>query len=161
MTKIHFEEEQRMTQWWLWLFLIALVGFFLYAIYKQLIVGEPFGENPMSDTGLIIFSVFIIGIVLLFLAIRLRTSIDEKGIQMTYRPFGVKKLASWEEMESVDIVKYGFVGYGIRWGSSYGTVYNVKGNKGIAITLKNGKKYLIGTQQPEAVSSMLKEIPSK
>lgn len=161
MTNIHFEEEQRMTQWWIWLFLIALAGFFLYAVYKQLIVGEPFGQNPLSDTGLIIFSAVIIGVVLLFLTIRLQTRIDEKGIQMNYAPFGVKKMAVWEEMESADVVKYGFVGYGIRWGSSHGTVYNVKGNKGIAIVLKNGKKYLIGTQQPETVSTLLKEFLSK
>lgn len=156
-----FREEQRMTQWWLWLFLIGLVSFFVYALYQQLYLGAPFGQNPMSNTGLVVFSIFIIGIVMLFVSIRLKTQINGQGIEMSYRPFGIRKMAAWEDIESAQVVRYGFVGYGIRWGSRYGTVYNVNGNKGIAIQLKSGKKYLIGTQQPEAVSALLEQITSK
>ena len=44
------------------------------------------------------------------------------------------------KLKSAKIVNYGFVGYGIRLGSQYGTIYNVNGNKGFAIELSNGKK---------------------
>ena len=37
--------------------------------------------------------------------------------------------------------------YGIRLGSKYGTVYNMSGDKGLAIELNNGKKFVIGTQK--------------
>ena len=57
------------------------------------------------------------------------------------------------------VAEYG--GWGIRYGKS-GSAYNMRGNRGIQLELKNGKEFLIGTQQPEpfmqAVRSVSKEI---
>lgn len=44
---------------------------------------------------------------------------------------------------------------GIRFGSKYGTAYNMKGNYGLAIKLKNGQKFLIGTQKVEELGQFL------
>lgn len=57
---------------------------------------------------------------------------------MNFSPF-LKKSVKWKEIKTVKIVKHDFMGYGIRLGSEYGTVYNTKGNKGLAIELKTGK----------------------
>ncbi|WP_260402681.1 MULTISPECIES: phosphoethanolamine transferase domain-containing protein [Aequorivita] len=64
--KIVFKEEQKFTQWWLWLILIGIGVLPIIGIYKQLIIEEKFGDNPMSDLGLIIFSIFIFGLITLF-----------------------------------------------------------------------------------------------
>ena len=56
--KTEFKEEQKFNQWWLWLILIPMGVLPLIGIYKQLILGEKLGDNPMSDlSGLIIFAV--------------------------------------------------------------------------------------------------------
>lgn len=48
------------------------------------------------------------------------------------------------------VINYGFVGgWGIRLWTKYGTVYNVSGNKGLFIKLKNGKTMVIGTQKSQ------------
>ena len=52
-----FKEKQKFTQWWLWLFLIGFGLFQVYGLFKQLIIGEDFGDKPMSDIGLIIFTI--------------------------------------------------------------------------------------------------------
>lgn len=53
-----------------------------------------------------------------------------------------------KDIKSAKVVNYGFVGgWGIRLWTAYGTVYNIKGNKGLAIELFNGEKFLIGTQK--------------
>ena len=75
--KTEFKEEQKFTQWWLWLILIPIGILPIFGIYKQLILGEQFGDKPMSDLGLIIFSVFIFSLIGLFLKMKLKTSIDK------------------------------------------------------------------------------------
>lgn len=86
---------------------------------------------------------------------RLETKIDEKGIYMSYFPF-VRKNISWDEIAEAQVVCYGFVGgWGIRFWTKYGTLYNVKGNMGLAIQLKNNKKMCIGTQQPTEMQKIV------
>ena len=146
--RINFKEEQKFTQWWFIWLLIVLIGTIpIYGIYKQLILGEEFGNNPMSDTGLIVFSVLMFALIGLFGLLKLKTTIDENEIRMSFFPF-VKKKIKWDEIKNAEVVNYGFVGgWGIRVATKYGTVYNVRGNKGLAIELTNGKKFLIGTQK--------------
>jgi hypothetical protein len=143
--KIDFKEEQKFTQCWLWIILIGIGIVPIFGIYKQIILGEKFGDKPMSDFGLILFCLFTFSIIALFWFMRLKTEIDQDEIRINFYPF-VKKQINWKEIKSAEIVNYGFVGYGIRFWTKYGTVYNTKGNKGLAIELLNGSKLLIGTQ---------------
>ena len=72
---------------------------------------------------------------------QLKTTVDRNGIEMRFVPFIYKKI-TWNEIESAEVLNYGFVGgWGIRLWTKYGTVYNIKGNKGLAIKLKNGKQF--------------------
>ncbi|WP_297798579.1 hypothetical protein [uncultured Eudoraea sp.] len=155
--KVFFKEEQKFTQWWLWLILIGVGLLPIYGMYKQLILGEQFGDNPMSDPGLIIFAVFVFGIIALFWFMQLKTRIDEREIRINFFPF-VHKNVKWNDIKSAKIVNYGFVGgWGIHLWTQYGTVYNIKGNKGLAIELKNGKKFLLGTQKENELSEVIKK----
>jgi hypothetical protein len=156
--KIKFKEEQKFSQWWLWIIIVTIGIIPIYGIYKQLILGVKFGNNPMSDLGLIIFSIFIFALIWLFLIMKLKTTIDEHEIQMSFFPF-VKKKINWSEIKKADVVNYGFVGgWGIRLWTKYGTVYNMKGNKGLAIELLNGKKILIGTQKEAELRRVVKKL---
>lgn len=53
--KKEFKEEQKFTQWWLWIPLIGIGLIPIYGIYKQLFLKEQFGTKPLSDLGLILF----------------------------------------------------------------------------------------------------------
>ena len=56
-------------------------------------------------------------------------------------------------------MNYGCVGgWGIRLWTKYGTIYNIKGNKGLAVKLLSGKKFLIGTQKGNELSEIVKKI---
>lgn len=156
--KTEFTEEQKFTQWWLWLILIAIGMLPVYGIYKQLIIGEDFGSKPLSNIGLIIFSVFVFCFILLFYFMRLITEIDQQEIRMRFFPF-VQKSIPWSEIKDAKLVNYGFVGgWGIRLWTSYGTVYNTKGDKGLAIELLDGKKFLIGTQREADLQKFLERL---
>ena len=155
--KIQFSEKQKFTQWWFWLILIGLGTIAVYGVIKQLFLGEQFGSKPMSNSGIIIFALCVFGFIYFIRYITLITKINEDGIKMRFVPF-VKKSIKWSELESVKIVNYGFVGYGVRLGSKYGTVYNINGNKGLVIELKNGKKFMIGTQKEAELKNRLEKM---
>jgi hypothetical protein len=152
-----FKEKQRFTQWWLWLILIPIGVLPVVGIFQQLILGEEFGDNPMSNFGLILFAVFVFALLGLFLMMRLKTEIDQNEIRMSFIPF-VKKRIKWTEIKKAEVVNYGFVGgWGIRLSIEYGTVYNIKGNMGLAIELRNGKRFVIGTQREEELRKIVEE----
>ncbi|HLV92373.1 MAG TPA: hypothetical protein VKX34_04560 [Aequorivita sp.] len=156
--KIQFKEEQKFTQWWLWLILIGIGVMPIIGIYKQIIIGGTYGDNPMSYLGLTIFSLLIYGIIALFLFMRLKTEITQDEISVKFIPF-TKRQVNWKEVKSAQIVNYGFVGgWGIRFGTKYGIVYNTRGNKGLAIELLNGKKFLVGTQKESELNLTLQKI---
>lgn len=151
-SKIIFKERQVFTQWWLYLIIcLPLVIVFMGVDFSQ------FTED-ISKSGNISFSlihlpngfwIILIEVILLFLFFRLgglTTQIDCEKIKLKHLIF-FRRTIYWKDIESVETVKYGFVGYGIRLTTSYGSVYNVKGNQGIALYFKNGAKCLIGTQR--------------
>lgn len=149
-----FTETQRFSQWWLWILIGGITALIGYGFVQQVLLGMPFGDKPMSDIGLTIFTTVMIGFLIFFASMRLRTRIDGEGIQMRYTPF-INRKYKWSEIQSVEVLQYGFVGYGIRYGSKHGIVYNVNGNKGLAIKLKSGKQFVIGTQRPEELQGFL------
>ena len=152
-----FNEEQRFTQWWLWLILISIGILPVVGIFKQLFLGEEFGDKSMSDFGLIFFAVFVFALLGLFLMMRLKTEIDQSEIRVSFFPF-VKKSVKWREIKKAEVLNYGFVGgWGIRLSFKYGTVYNIKGNMGLAIELRNGKRFVIGTQREKELGSIVEK----
>lgn len=155
--KERFVETQKFTQWWLWVFLLAMACIPVYGLIQQLIMDQPFGNKPMSDTGLIVFGIGYMALLGFFWYMELRTEIDPRGIRFRLRPFSPRHFR-WDEIERVETLTYGFVGYGLRLSPKYGTVYNVRGNKGLAIHLKNGRRYLVGTQYPERIEETLKAL---
>tara|TARA_R110002012_G_scaffold322108_1_gene555961 strand:- start:79430 stop:79921 length:492 start_codon:yes stop_codon:yes gene_type:complete len=155
--KILFSEQQKFTQWWLWFILIAplvIIGATILPANLHIPNPESFSFHLAASSDIWISLIIMVMVLLLFLGMRLSTTIDKESIAIHFFPF-FKKSWNWSEIEEIKLVTYGFVGYGIRISSTYGMVYNVKGNKGLAMRLKSGKKYLIGTQNPEALQHIL------
>lgn len=158
---IVFKEIQKFTQWWLWFILIGITMIPVFGIYKQIFLGETFGDKPMSDIGLILFLGFMLLFLFLFWTLKMITIIDENSISIKFFPLANKKI-EWREVQTAEIVNYGFVGgWGVRLGTKYGTVYNTAGNKGLALILNNGKKICIGTQQEEELKKVVGEIRNR
>ncbi len=82
--KTEFKEEQKFTQWWFWLIFIGVALIPVYGIYRQIILGEVFGNKPMSDTGLIVFAIISFGLLVLFWFFKLKTEIDEKKYELIF-----------------------------------------------------------------------------
>lgn len=153
-----FKEQQKFTQWWLWVVLVVIGCLPIIGIYKQLITGAKFGSKPMSNTELSLVSLLVFGVIILFWIIKLETKINTNEVKMRFFPF-IKKEVLCKDIKSAKVVNYGFVGgWGIRLWTAYGTVYNIKGNKGLAIELFNGEKFLIGTQKENELKIIVEKI---
>jgi len=164
MSKHYFKEEQGFNRPVVWAIFIALFSTamipFVIGINQQLIQGEPWGDNPMSDTGLIVSAVLVfllmIGLVFLFVKTRLIVEVKEDGIRYSYPPLINKKrdllksrIDRFELRKYRPVIEYG--GWGVKMGSrKWGKAYNVNGNMGMQFYLKDGAKILFGTQRGEA-----------
>ena len=159
-----FSENQRFSQWWLWLLLIGLTGLILYGIIQQLIFGIPFGTKPASDAGLVLTLVIPVSLLALFIALRLETRITRDGIYVRFLPFQKTfRYHSWANLSKSYVRKYSAImeygGWGIRFGFlGKGSALNVSGNKGLQLITIDGKKMLIGTRKPEEITETLRKL---
>lgn len=162
-----YTEKQKFSQAWLWMLIIFTVllttAIFGAGIYVQLIKGRSFGNNPMSDTGLIIASCLIMAfnfaLLWLFGAGNLKTLIDDRGIHYRFFPFHLRfHHIRWNELESLEVITYkpirDYGGWGIRVGKA-GKAYNISGDKGLRLVFRNRKRLLIGTNRAEELKQFL------
>ena len=160
--EILFSEQQRFKQWWVWLILLGVNGLLLFGVYKQIIGRQPYGDNPMSDTGLLITTGIIILSTLSFYWLRLDTQIKMDGIYVRFIPFRLSfRHYSWEQIQKAyvrqyqPILEYG--GWGIR-GFGRNRALNVSGNQGLQLQFTDDKKLLIGTNKPVEINEILVKL---
>jgi hypothetical protein len=167
MSRIYFKEEQKFTQIWIWMLLLALSGIWIWQLVQQVFMGIPFGNNPTSDLGIILTGIFPLLTIILFRLLTLETVINEEGVQYRFRPFQRKpKVIKAGDILRYEVKKYSplknYGGWGVRYGSSKnGNAYNVSGNQGVLFEFKNGKKFLLGTQKPSEIRSALERLMKK
>jgi len=153
-----FEEKQRYTQWWLWsaiaIAALSVMGIFIHALYVQLVLGEPWGDKPMSNEALIGLSLFNISAMVLMLLVFfnavLEITVDKGGISYRYFPIiRTPRRIGREDVQAYEVKKYFLRGYGIKRDLRGNRTINVKGHMGIEITTYDGKRLLLGTQKPD------------
>jgi hypothetical protein len=160
--EIIYTERQKFNQWWLWLILAVINGIFLFGLIKQLIFGQQFGDNPLSNAGLALLTLGFLAFTFLFYTFGLYTKIDKHGIYFRFIPFhGSFKFYPWEKISNLKICRYKalseYGGWGIRGGRN-GTAYTVSGDDGIEIELRSSNKILIGTRKPEEVQKIIEVL---
>lgn len=164
MKDILFLERQRFKQWWIWLILLFLNGLLIFGVIKQVIIGQQFGDEPTSDSALMILTAILLIISFLLLNFQLTTIITEEGVFVRFFPFHFRyREFYWDNLLKVFVRTYKpiseYGGWGLRYGIlGEGKAYNISGNKGIQLVLKNGPKILIGTNRPDEVSEVLNSL---
>ena len=151
-----FKEEQRFTQWWMW----ALISIAPFAILLIVYFASEEVRSKTTEWLLSVIGTCVLLPLVLFLSMRLDTKITPEGIHYRFRPFHLRDRAiPWSEIAKVylriyrPIAEYG--GWGIKGGFGSGTAYNVKGNLGLQIELKSGKRILLGTQRGTEIEKSL------
>jgi hypothetical protein len=149
--EILFQETQKFNQWWLCIIFMGIV-----LISLSLFNWDNDFVNQLT-TDKIIPSSIAVGILVLFLSIKMVTTITEDKITVSFFPF-TKREFYWTGLQFAQVIDYGFIGgWGIRIWTSYGTVYNLRGSKGLHIKTAD-KQYVIGTQKEEKLRSKIAHL---
>ncbi|MDB5232464.1 MAG: hypothetical protein JWN76_3269 [Chitinophagaceae bacterium] len=159
-----FSERQHFKQIWLWVLLISINALFIYGLVRQVFLEQTFGDKPMSNRLLILLTSGALLLTLLFVFLRLDTVIQKDGVYYRFLPFQLTyKKISWDRISKSFVRQYNpiaeYGGWGIRIGIfGKGKAFNVSGNKGLQLVYDDGKKILLGTQRPEEIEQVLKQL---
>jgi hypothetical protein len=165
-----FVEEQPLRDNWLLYFALVIgvgtIGYFGYAMYRQIALREPFGDRPMSDGALLIVGglYILVGAFLVFLFFRgaLVTEVRPSGLFVRYFPFHLTyRKVPLEGVRECRARTYGpireYGGWGIRAGKGK-KAYNVSGNRGVELEYEDGGILLIGSKKAEQLAGAIESI---
>lgn len=160
---VYFFERQHFRQWWLWVMLIGVNLLFAGGFIQQIIFDKPFGDNPMSNVGLIITMAIVLLTTIPFFSGSLQTFINKEGVYVKFTPFLFRfKFYDWNDINSISIERYNpiseFGGWGIRVGRKGAKAYSMSGKEALKLNLKNKKTIVIGTRQPDYLKKIVMEL---
>ena len=85
----------------------------------------------------------------------LTIEIAEGELRWRFGPGLIRKRIALDEIVSAQVVRTMVLeGWGIHY-SRFGWLYNVSGFGAVAITLRNGKRFCLGTDEPEILAARL------
>jgi hypothetical protein len=146
-----------------WVLLVGINGLMIYGVITQVVNGHTFGDEPASNSQLLIGAAISLLISIFVLNFRLDTQIKNDGIYVRLFPLQLSfKFFPWNSLIKCYVRKYNAVveygGWGWRLGLfGKGTAYNISGNEGLQLEFTNNKKLLIGTQKPEELSEVIQK----
>ncbi len=161
-----FTEEQKFDQTWLKILLVVILIITLLPLIFYINVEDTETNTEVFWILVITNVVFLCLFIFLAGILKLKTRIDNFGIHYAFYPIRkTLKTIPWREIKSCEVVTYSpigdYGGWGYRISLRKGRALNVKGNKGIKIELKSGKKILLGTQKMEEATHAIKQYFEK
>ena len=147
-----YRDVQRTRPWWLVLLTLLPTSLIWSGAGWQMFIEGTWGSDPASDAWLTILFIAI-GIVLPLLLLNLRlTVVVTDRIAIRFFPFMPRaRVILPDEIRQHQATKYDpildYGGWGIK-GTRMDRSYNMMGDEGVKLFLKNGRTVLIGSQRP-------------
>jgi hypothetical protein len=163
-----FHEDQYFDQWWFnaAIGVIAvgeLTAFLLPTLLRRHFRFPWSGQDLLLVILLLVILAVIPGILLplLFFKMHLTTIVTAAGIRVRFVPFkttviSFDTIASCQARQYSPLGEYG--GWGIRYSFRNGKAFNVKGDRGVQLEFKDGKKLLIGSQRAETLAEAIRRF---
>lgn len=149
---LSFEEEQHFSRALLNTLLLLMAVFVLIMWFALGVVSE---EGRQAVFATLIFSILF---MVFFFTLKLNTQVTGEGIHLRTL-YVVSRLIRFNDIVSAEDVQYrpirDYGGWGIRF-SRKGMAYNMSGNHGVKLKLKNGKRVLIGSQRSAELAMAIK-----
>jgi hypothetical protein len=157
-TTIFHEEQRFRLRRQRVLLAIPPVGMTLLLIW-QVILGHPWGKEPLSNASVIGWTIFLWLVYLRLVTVRLVTEVRPGEIAVAMRGLWRARRIPLGDIKSATAVSYDptrdYGGYGIRTTRS-GTAYIAAGNRGVRLELSKGGTVLVGSERPEELLSAIK-----
>ena len=100
--------------------------------------------------------VSIILLVCLILFYRLRITIEDETLRASFGPGIIRQRVRLAEIAGCEQIRIRWwYGWGIHL-TPYGWLYNVSGFDAVAITMRDGRKFALGTDDPHALTTAIR-----
>ena len=114
----------------------------------------------MPDAGLAIFLAGYLSFLVWFLSLKLVTEVRDEEVYVKFVRLWRARTIPLDQIRRVAAVTYSplldYGGWGIRCGRK-GMAYNVSGNCGVQLELKEGRPLLVGSQRSEELARAIEE----
>ena len=146
-----FEEEQRLPH------SVAMIIYGILAITLAIIyMTTP--PTPERNIALIALLPSFAFTALLFQTAKMKTRVGDTGVAIDTL-YVVKRRIGFDEIESAEATEYrplrDYGGWGLRI-SGKGKAYNMRGDRGVQLVLKNGGRVLIGSQRDQELEAAIR-----
>jgi len=113
------------------------------------LIGSPFHREPPVVVSIIL-------LVCLVLFYRLRITIEAEILRASFGPGIIRKKVRLAEIVACEPIRIRWwYGWGIHL-TPYGWLYNVSGLDAVAITLRDGRKFAFGTDDPHELTTAIR-----
>ncbi len=162
---IAYREEQRFTQWWVWVVVLGVAAVAWWGFIQQVFVGRPFGDNAAPDWAVaLIWVIFGLGLPFLFESLKLLIEVAPGEVRVSFRPL-FRRVISTSDIVEIEARQYHAVkeygGWGVKGWTGKKVAFNVKGSWGVDLTLRDGRRVLLGTQRPQELASAIEAVAPK
>jgi hypothetical protein len=146
-----FEERQRMIR--------SPVGIVLLVVLVVTTASVLIQVAEALTPGIALALLIPIAVVALTLATELRLTVVSGAVRIRFFPLMTRTIeksaiAGIEARTYRPIREYG--GWGIRFGLGGRRAYSISGNRGVELTLMDGKKVMIGSQRADELATVLR-----
>jgi hypothetical protein len=175
MTRLNYSEQQSFRQvLWIWCIIIPISFLsslsILYGFYQQIIQGEPWGNEPMSDGGLItaLLVVILAQVLVIWVVASLQLSIEISGEEFRYKFFAY--FTDWNSLSSHQIANYSIEKWTFWKGRGFGyhkDIFHktvrmiIKPDYILTLKTKDGKTIMISTENKEEIERAMHKLMSK
>lgn len=139
------------------LLLIPPLAMLLLVVW-QVILGHPWGKQPMSSAGVIGWTVFLWLVYWRLVTVRLVTEVREGELAVAMRGLWRARRIPVSGIRSAQAVTYDplrdYGGYGFRK-TRRGKAYIAEGSRGVRLELEKGGTVLVGSARPDELLAAL------
>jgi hypothetical protein len=102
----------------------------------------------------IITAVLVTAVIVLFSSLTI--AIQDGAIEVFFGPSVIRRRIPLEQIADAQVVATPwYYGWGVRW-TPTGWLWNVAGVRGVEIQLRDGRRFRVGSDQPEEVAATLR-----
>ena len=126
----------------------------------QVVLGHPWGKNPMPNGRVIGWTIFLWLVYLRLITVRLVTEIRDETLVVALRGLFRRRRFEIAEIQSIETVTFDperdYGGYGFR-SNRQEKAYIAKGHQGVRLKLANGAVVVIGSERPGDLARILRK----
>jgi hypothetical protein len=159
-TSLNTYEQQRYRNKPLLLILILVEAVMIYLVAEEIAADNLWGQKMVQAWTLLAITVLVTTPLLIgFFIIRLESIVSEDGIFFRWLPFkSTYHMILWDGIRDIALISMQKKGHSWRFSGKYDEVNFPGSDFAMEITMKSGRRRLLGTRKPEEINRILSRL---